>query len=122
MKTSWPSLVWRLLLVLGLVAGPWPSAIAATASPFEPAPATMQMEDGTPCPMENQDEVASPCRCCDDGAPCSAMQCVLSTPAPGLPVGATSFPTIFHVALRDAGLIPRSPEPRPGERLRPPIA
>lgn len=118
--TNWRALMVRWLLVLGLVAGPWPAAIAA--APFLHAPATEQTRDEAPCPMDGQQKAQAPCHCCDDGAACSAMHCMLSTPAPGLPVVAASFEKIHDGATRGADRFTRSPEPRPGERLRPPIA
>lgn len=121
-NTSWRDRVGRLLLVLGLVAGPWPAAMASTAPMDAHQTATMQqMDDEAPCPMDEH-AAAPPCHCCDDGAPCSGAQCVLSTAAPGLPVVVTSLALIPDGVRHDADLIPRPPEPRTGERLRPPIA
>ena len=120
MATRWACLMGRLLLVLGLVAGPWPAAMAASVS--HAAPAMQSMSDEAPCPMEQQGTPQPSCPCCDDGAACNAAQCVASTPAPGLPLAATSFNAISDGALHDADDSTRSPEPRPRERLRPPIA
>ena len=119
--TGWRNRVGNLLLVIGLVAGPWPAALAATALVGHQAAAMQQMDVEAPCPMDEPATVP-PCHCCDDGAPCTAMQCVVSTPAPGLPVGTPLFATIPDGVFDAADLIPRPHDPRPGERLRPPIA
>lgn len=109
-NSSWPNRLGWLLLVLGLAAGPWPAAIAAVASASHASAAMQAMDEGAPC------------QCCDDATPCSPLQCAVSTPAPGLPANATPIAITSDVAIHDADRFNPPPDPRPGERLRPPIA
>jgi hypothetical protein len=120
MATRWGGLIGRLLLVLGLVAAPWPAVMGSNWAIHEAAarPAT---SDDAPCPMQEHATIKPTCPCCDDGAACSAAQCVMSTPAPGLPAAATSVETISDGTIRGADGFTRPPEPRPREPLRPPI-
>ncbi len=126
MKTiGWLNLMGRVLLVLGLVVGPWPSALFA--APAEPnVAATQAASDESPCPAHasastESTAVSAHCPCCGDCGPCTPDQCAASASAPGLPVRMSTL--LMHPDGVDlqAALSPRPPEPRPGERLRPPI-
>lgn len=123
--TGWRDLMGRVLLVMGLVAGPWPSALfAAPAGPNE-AGATQVASDESPCPQHasastDSDPVSAHCPCCDDGGPCTPNQCA-SASAPGLPTRTVALLMHPDGADLQAALSTRPPEPRPGERLRPPI-
>lgn len=122
------NLIGRLLLVLGLVVGPWPSAIASTAPVVPPSAAIAPLDSEAPCPAHAQEAevaeaapAASSCPCCGDGEACSGVPCVLSTPAPGLPIGAIALVLAAERVAREAAPPPAPPAPRPGEPLRPPI-
>ncbi|MGH8516709.1 MAG: hypothetical protein ACREUE_04550 [Panacagrimonas sp.] len=127
--TSWPDLMRRLLLVLGLAVGPWPAALLASPAATIQTIAVQPVADEAPCPghpssasSADMGPASVHCPCCDDGNPCNTLQCSLSTPAPGLPVRAAAVVTRPIDVNLQAAPSTRPPEPRPGERLRPPIA
>lgn len=125
--TGWRNLMGRVLLVLGLVMGPWPSAlIAAPVLHDAGGPAAMMASDETPCPQHamaasDAAPVSAHCPCCDDGEPCTPDRCAASASAPGLPVRTAPLLMRPDGAALQTVLSTGPPEPRPGERLRPPI-
>lgn len=118
------NLILRLMLVLGLAAGPGPAVLAAfapSAHPQQSAAQQVAVDVTPPCPMDEPTAAANPCDCCDAATPCPGVACVGSLAVPGLPVRASELIDVRDDAIHDSTIVPSPPRPGPRERLRPPI-